>query len=143
MNKLFENEILNNWGGIKVLAEIEETADDANLAIKYNDHGDEFILVRMKDGRMFEYGYYLNRIGCPDPKDIFGNNCPSWYKDWFVRKPHFHYEIDERSFLANEMHFYIKNRIEEGYFDGPKKEYSSKAVTPTCTASDKYNKPQM
>ena len=126
MGKLFEKEILNNWGGFKVLANVEETTDNANLAIQYDDHGDEFIFVRTKDGRIFEYGLYVTRKCEPDMSELE----LSCYKDYFIRKPTMYYEWDNRSSLAYEIYSEVRCRIKErdtrfgGYSDNYKKEYS-------------------
>ena len=126
MNKLFENEILNNYGGFTVLADVEEAKDDVNLAIKYNDHGDDFIFVRTKDGKTFEYGLFVTRNGYPD----YWQLDQSWCQNYFVRKPKMYLKWDERSGLANEMFIHIKRELfdRDRFFGGPgdtiKKEYS-------------------
>ena len=126
MSKLFENEILNNYGGFTVLADVEEAKDDVNLAIKYNDHGDDFIFVRTKDGKTFKYGLFVTRNGYPD----YWQLDQSWCQNYFVRKPKMYLKWDERSGLANEMHFYIESELFERdrflgiHGDKIKKEYS-------------------
>lgn len=107
MIKLIENEILNNYGKVVVLANVEENEDDVNLIIKYSDHGDEFIFVRTKNGEMYEYGYYLNRSGFPDIERLEN----SWAKDYFIRNPIMYFKTDVMSGLSNSIHFRIRDSI--------------------------------
>lgn len=45
----------------EVRANVEEDADDIVLAVCYEDHGDDFLYIRTKDGKEFKYGWYINR----------------------------------------------------------------------------------
>ena len=65
MSKSLEGIILKNWRSNDVIVELDESIDDIELAMKYEDHGDEFLLVRT-NGVYYEYGWFLNRPGYPD-----------------------------------------------------------------------------
>lgn len=53
--------ILKGWRGYDMLPKVEENHEDIWLLIKYQDHGDEFLVVGTRDGRRYEYGCYTNR----------------------------------------------------------------------------------
>ena len=76
---------LHNWGGMIVEADI----DLANVvaAIKYNDHGDDFVVVKTNDGDVLKYGYFLNRDG----------NRGDYYD--FIRKYRDEYEGEGKCYL--------------------------------------------
>lgn len=53
---------LKAWGGYDFMVNIDERTDEIELEIKYEDHGDEFLLIKTKQGEIFVYGYFENRI---------------------------------------------------------------------------------
>ena len=123
MKNTLENLILGNWGGITLKAEIEEKMEDIDLAIKYNDHGDQFLVVR-SNGEYYEYGYYLNGRWYYDYNTVINNSKNDY---GFIRKPKLFCAVDEYSSLANEIYFYVEREFyNTGMFINKtiKKEYS-------------------
>lgn len=43
-------ETLHNWGGLTLNVITDEEIKDICLAIKYNDHGDDFLYIRTYSG---------------------------------------------------------------------------------------------
>lgn len=112
MDNILSKTILKNWGGINVVADIDEKLEDIRVAVKYSDHGDDFLFVKMKDGNEYEYGWYIDRrdVFCPDYDDLIKtpNNCG------FVRKPRLIYAYDNNCALSNEIFWYVeKNFVED------------------------------
>lgn len=95
MNEI-KNYILTNWGGYNVKPNVEETDDEIKLMVLYEDHGDEFIIIRTKEGDTYEYGYYLNR-----PNGYWG----------FVREPKLFTAVDKWSALANRTFAYLEEEL--------------------------------
>lgn len=93
---------INAWGGIKLIPQIEEKAEDIWLLVTYEDHGDDFVVVGTKDGKCYEYGYWLNR------RDFYPE-----LTEW-ARKPMTYKKEDEYSVLSNriyrEFNYYFKER---------------------------------
>lgn len=59
-NKLKEIEYLCSWENLNVLPEVEEKPEDIWLLIKYDDHGDDFLVVGTRDGKLYQYALYEN-----------------------------------------------------------------------------------
>jgi hypothetical protein len=78
-------ETLKNYGGFAVDVTTDEEIGDILVAIKYHDHGDEFLYVKTYSGEEYEYGYYLNRKDCWVNFDITKNSGES-DRD-FIRRP--------------------------------------------------------
>lgn len=116
MEKKLDGIILKNWRSVDVLVELDESIDDIELAIKYEDHGDDFLIIKTKD-QLFEYGWYLNRLGYPD----YGSEELERSKR-FVNKPTLYYEFDKRSSLSNEIFRYVHEYITDWH--GHTKQYS-------------------
>lgn len=91
---------LNNWGKVIVDATTDEEIGDINLAIKYNDHGDDFLYVRTYSGEEYEYGYWFNRRYYPD-YDADKNHGES--DDIFIKRPILFRHPDETSEFSNEV----------------------------------------
>lgn len=81
----FEN--LDSYYDIVVRPMVEESDDEIYVAIRYNDHGDDFVYIKTKDGKQYTYGYFLNRRGYPDDNQILDN--PERYENdpSFIRLP--------------------------------------------------------
>ena len=45
MNNILSKTILRDWGGINVVANIDEKLEDIRVPVKYSDHGDEFLFL--------------------------------------------------------------------------------------------------
>jgi len=102
-NELF----VKNWDKIALKADIEEKEDQIRAMIKYDDHGDEFIYIRTKNGPDYEYGWYLNRRGYPD-YDKLDNYMSRWHSNLFIRKPFLLAGYPKNSDESNEIYFYTK-----------------------------------
>ena len=116
IEKKLEGIILKNWRSVAVLVELDESIEDIELAIKYEDHGDDFLIIKTKD-QLFEYGWYLNRLGYPD----YGSKSFE-LDNSFVKKPTLYYKFDERSSLSNEIFRYVHEYITDWH--GHTKQYS-------------------
>lgn len=100
MKQDFGNIVLSSWGGVNVESKIDETEKQVKKMIKLTDHGDDFLIVKTNDDRIYEYGYFLNRH--------FG---PSSY----IRKPELFRNIDAMSSISNKIYHEVKN--EHGFYD--------------------------
>ena len=111
MDNILSKIILRNWGGINVTSDIDEKLEDISVAVKYSDHGDDFLFIKTKDGKEYEYGWYIGRedVFCPDYDDLIKspNDCG------FIRKPRLIYAYDNRHVLSNEIFWYVKKNFVE------------------------------
>ena len=48
MDNILSKIILRNWGGINVTADIDEKLKDIKVAVKYSDHGDDFLPMPLR-----------------------------------------------------------------------------------------------
>lgn len=112
MKNTLENLILGNWGGIRLNANIDEELEDIILAIQYNDHGDDFLLIRTKDNT-YEYGWWLNRPGYPEYDEIY-NGKYDWQRS-FIKRPELFYKFDNRCEFSNENCFKFNKLFEDSY----------------------------
>lgn len=109
-------EKLNSYDNITLKTNVDDEINNIDLVIKYNDHGDDFLLVR-SNGNIYEYGYWLNRYGYPSYSELHNSN----YDFGFVRKPELYYDYDERSSFSNEIYKHAKqNFIDDSSFDSDK-----------------------
>lgn len=100
MNNIFEGLVLRNYGGIVLKPAIDEKIEDVKLAIKYNDHGDDFLLIKTEN-ETYKYGWWLNRPGYPSYDDL------NEIHNYFIRKPTLYFAYDNNSRLSNEICRYI------------------------------------
>lgn len=87
-------ETLKNYGGFAVDVTTDEEIGDILVAIKYHDHGDEFLYIKTYSGEEYEYGYYLNRRDCWEDFDITKNSGESDVS--FIRRPIMNVDMNER-----------------------------------------------
>lgn len=113
MENMFNEIILGNWGGIRLNANIDEELKDVNLAIQYNDHGDDFLLIRTKENT-YEYGWWLNRKNEPEYDDLY-NGKYDW-KNRFVRRPELFHKVDDKCRLSNEIYRKFDDDFKKDYF---------------------------
>lgn len=100
MENILNEIILGNWGGIRLNAKIDEDLKDVKLMIKYSDHGDDFLIVKIKN-EVYEYGWWLNRKWEPEYDELINSQ-----RDYgFVRKPELFCAFDKRCNLSNEILF--------------------------------------
>lgn len=87
-------ETLKDYRGVLVDVTTDEEIGDILVAIKYHDHGDEFLYVKTYSGEEYEYGYYLNRCDCCYNFDITKNSGES--DGIFIRRPIMFYDMTPR-----------------------------------------------
>lgn len=90
----FENLILKTFEGMPFEARIEEDPEDIDFAVCYNYHGDEYVFIKTKDDKKYEYGYYLN-LRYADETYIMKS-------DLYIRKPKTYMPIN--SSASNEIY---------------------------------------
>lgn len=78
-------ETLENYRGMTFNAITDEELKDICLAIKYEDHGDEFLYIRTYSGEQYEYGYWFGRRDCWEDFDPARNEGES--DSVFIRRP--------------------------------------------------------
>lgn len=114
MTNILSETILRNWDGINVIANIDEKLENIMVAVKYSDHGDDFLFVKTRDGKMYEYGWYIGRrdVFCPDYDELIKSQ-----DDWgFIRKPELFCAYDKRCELSNEIYWYVADRFYNRYY---------------------------
>lgn len=119
MDNILSKTILRDWGGINVVADIDEKIEDIRVAVKYSDHGDDFLFIKTKDGKAYEYGWYIGRrdVFCPD-YDRLIESPNNW---GFIRKPKLSCAFDAKCSLSNEIYFYVDRTFDNGHhFDIPR-----------------------
>ena len=89
-------ETLQNWGDVVVTAITEEEINDIERAVVYCNHGDDFLLIRTKDGDYYKYGWFLNRTLYPDYDELAYDNS-------FIVKPHLYNLYDKYHEKENEI----------------------------------------
>lgn len=85
--------------------QVDEEKENIDIAIGYEDHGDNFIFVKTKSGESYIYGWFCNRPGWPDQSDL--ERTDMFDKD-FIRKP-IGFKKDDRFATSNKILFRIKN----------------------------------
>lgn len=96
------DKVLDNWGGTRVLANVEEDITEDNTIIEFVDHGDEFICVVTPE-ETYIYGWFLNRKWEPDPEDIDKANCEWCWTD-YLRKPRLLGKLDTDCRRSNDIY---------------------------------------
>ena len=113
---MFENERINVWDinhmYYEIKANIEEKVEDIRLAIKYSDHGDDFIFISTKDGRHFMYSWFCNR-----PWDTRYCDIERWVgteneklisdRQSYIRLPKLFKKEDYNCGLSNKLYSYL------------------------------------
>lgn len=74
---------LCNYGAPSVKPCVEENEDDIFMAVKYEDHGDEFLYIETINNEKYKYGWFLNRNGYPEYEELVNK---SGYNP-FIRSP--------------------------------------------------------
>ncbi len=124
----YENVVLHNWGGYDCNVELDENIKDISTFIKYDDHGDEFLVVGTKDGSWYEYGLFITRRDYPDdPKEgdpefvkipkiphklsdytmVSNNICR--YEDWYLldNRSHFMKRLPNKEDAKRNLHMFL------------------------------------
>lgn len=108
---------LNAWGNIVVKVITDEDIEDMSWAAVIEDHGDEYLVVKMKDGRAYKYGCFAN---LKDSEYILKN---------LSKQPEMFRGSDRFASLSNKIyelvHFYIFKK--DGFFIDEKIKEESKA----------------
>jgi len=99
--------LLKNYGGM--IVEVVDNLKKAVTIIKYGDHGDEFLVVKTEDG-IYEYGWYLNRIGYPEYENLtrYSESYVGENKI-FISAPELYYKLDYYSQAANKIFHYTED----------------------------------
>lgn len=109
----FKEIVLNNYGGFKLKADVDENPEDIVAAVCYCDHGDDFLVIKTKDA-CYEYGLFVTRNG-HDARCLNDEN--HYQRSWFLKVPKLTGPIDYRSETANDIYFFIcKTTVEDGGF---------------------------
>ena len=111
MNVNLNEIILGNYGGVRVDAKVDEKMEDVKLIIEYDDHGDEFLIVKTKDNNIYEYGWYLNRICTMDYDDVINSESDCG----FIRKPKLFYKDDKHCEFSNKIYWEFDRRFENSF----------------------------
>ena len=109
MSNILSETILRDWGGINVIANIDEKLEDIKVAVKYSDHRDDFLFAKTKDDKTYEYGWYIGRrdVFCPEYDELIKSQ-----NDWgFIRKPELFCAYDKRGVVSNEIYWFVANRF--------------------------------
>lgn len=85
--------------------EINDPVDSIWLAIKYNDHGDDFWLIGTKNKVFHRYGYFIDRT------------CEFIRDEVWERKPMTYKEPDDRATASNAMYFAFREAFAERKFN--------------------------
>lgn len=91
---------------------IEENEDDIFIAVKYEDHGDEFLYVETIDDKRYEYGWYLNRPSFPEYEDLLDKTA---IRNPFIRNPKINLDpswVKEQKEIQEDMLYF-----EDDYID--------------------------
>lgn len=113
MEKALENcKVLKGWDGYDVKLDLEENPDDIWMAIKYSDHGDEYLIVGTKDRKVYKYGCFVNL---------------KWYNYMsFIRKPVLYKELDEMGIVSNKIFFELERILQKSHMSfGYDKKYNT------------------
>ncbi len=93
-----EDLVLNDYSGIRVRADIEEAPEDIIAMVLYDDHGDDFLVVKTTNGT-YEYGWFLSRPGYPNYNELDFE----WNKSRFLRKPKLDGKYDYKFYVGNDL----------------------------------------
>lgn len=100
-NKLNEIEYLRGWKDLNVLPEVEEKLEDIWLLIKYDDHGDDFLVVGTRDGKLYQYALYENM------------KYSKYYH--YVRAPKLYKELDDHANVSNAIFFELERLFKKSH----------------------------
>ena len=102
MSFKFGNVALSAWKGFCVASQIDEPKENIDKLIIYEDHGDDFEIVKTKDGKIYKYGYFINLKYPPTS---------------YVRETTLLRKEDERSAISNKIFFKIYGDYGENFID--------------------------
>lgn len=108
---------LSCWGGYTIECITDEDIEDIEYAFVTNNHGDDWLIVKTKEGKIYKYGWWFNLSDSEiwiDTKD-------------FITKPVRFKKKDKNSNLANDFYRFFKNLFyEESYPWGFREEHIRK-----------------
>ena len=102
MKFIFGNVALSAWGEVCMCSQIDEKENEIEKLIIYTDHGDDYLIVKTKDGKIYKYGYFLNLKFSPIN---------------YIRKPVLFRKEDEMSYISNKIFFDIYGDNGHGFID--------------------------
>lgn len=109
----FKEIVLDNYGGFKLKADVDENPEDIIAAVCYCDHGDDFLVIKTKDA-CYEYGLFVTRNGwdarCLDDETHYSRR-------YFLKMPKLTGKFDYNSEMANKIYSFIEwQTIEKGEY---------------------------
>lgn len=117
-----ENLKIHDYHGNQYLVNLEENRTDIWWAIRYVDHGDEFILVCTNDEKIFCYGWWKDRYHFGSPirdHKLFAKKVP-WGSNPFKKQKYPYLSTDLTWDIKYAMEHYTKSCDEScsNYFQG-------------------------
>lgn len=106
---------LNAWKGIVVKVVTDEDVEDMEWAAVLEDHGDEYLIVKTKDKKLYKYGCFANL-----------KNAEYTLKN-LVKKPEMYGNIDSHK-TSNEIYFLVDRNLYDFRCFRVKKCYSKDAA---------------
>ena len=101
---------LNAWHHLVVKVKTDENLEDMEWAVVLEDHGDEYLIVKTKDEKIYKYGCFAN---LRDSK---------WIMDDLMRKPEMYKELDGTT--SNDIYFLIDRELYDFSSFSAKRYYS-------------------
>jgi hypothetical protein len=107
-------EVLNGWGDYNVKPDVDERIEDIWMIIKYDIHGDEYLLIGTRDGKKYLYGCYEHlKTAC------FYN---------YLREPKFFKAMDEHAEISNKIFFEFERAFKQSHMSfGYDRKYKDRA----------------
>ena len=107
----FKEVILNNYGGFKLKANIDENPENIIAAVLYDDHGDDFLVIKTDDA-VYEYGLFVTRNGF-DARALNDENHHErkWLERFFDKFPKLTGPLDYRCEKTNTIFRLIENEM--------------------------------
>ncbi len=93
--------VLRGWSNFNVIPKIDENIEDIWMMIKYQIHGDEYLLVGTRDGKKYIYGCYAHL----NHADLYS----------YLRKPRLFKDMDERGEISNEIFFEFEHAFKRSH----------------------------
>lgn len=100
-DRLESVEFLRGWKSLNTLPDVEEKPEDIWLLIEYDDHGDDFLVVGTRDGKLYQYALYTNR------KFSEFNH--------YVREPKLYKKLDDRAHVSNDIFFKFERLFQKSH----------------------------
>lgn len=103
----FKEIVLNQYGGFKLKADVDEAPEDIIAAVLYNDHGDDFLVIKTDD-TVYKYSLFATRMGW-DVECLNDEN--HWQRKRFDKVPQLTGQFDAHCETGNQIYLTIKSRL--------------------------------